>query len=127
PAGAVLPLDAGRPALVLGGIGIWTLFRDGGRPERGRALGLGAVVVVGLALAVGPGFVPVPFGAIPLPLVWLSELPVFRALRSPERYVMVALVGVAAGAGVGFARLFRGRSLAVRFAGVAIVLVLLRW
>ncbi|HYV57335.1 MAG TPA: hypothetical protein VE911_07315, partial [Candidatus Nitrosopolaris sp.] len=127
PAGAVLPLDAGRPALVLGGIGIWTLLRDGGRRERGRALGLGALVMVGLALAVGPGFVPVPFGAIPLPLVWLSELPVFRSLRSPERYVLVALVGLAAGAGVGFARLLHRRSLALRLAGLAVVLALLRW
>jgi len=127
PGGAVLPLDAGRPALVLGAIGIWALLRAGGRRERGRALGLGAVIVVGLALAVGPGFVPVPFGAIPLPLVWLSELPVFRGLRTPERYVLVALVGLAAAAGVGFARLLRGRSPLARVAGVAIVLALLRW
>ena len=128
PGDAVVPLDAGRPALFLGAIGIWVLLRDGGRRERARALGLGALVGIGLALAVGPGFVPVPFGgAIPLPLVWLSEFPVFRSLRSPERFVLVALVGLAVAAGVGFARLLRRRSLALRLAGVAIVVVLLRW
>ena len=83
--------------------------------------------MVGLALAVGPGFVPVPFAAIPLPIVWLAELPVFAWLRSPERYVLVALVGLAAAAGPGFARLLRGRSLVTRLAAVAIVLALLRW
>ncbi|TME77004.1 MAG: hypothetical protein E6I48_03280 [Chloroflexi bacterium] len=127
PGDAVLPLDAGRPALVLAPIGIWSLLRAGDRRDRSRALGIGALVVVGLALAVGPGFMPVPFAAIPLPIVWLGELPVFGWLRSPERYVLVALVGLAAAAGLGFARLLRGRSLVTRLAGVAIVLALLRW
>jgi len=98
PGDAVLPLDAGRPALVLAPIGIWSLLRAGDRRDRSRALGIGALVVVGLALAVGPGFMPVPFAAIPLPIVWLGELPVFGWLRSPERYVLVALVGLAAAA-----------------------------
>src|SRR5262249_57217444 len=45
---AVLPLDAGRPGLVLGAIGIWALLRDGRRRGPGRARSPRAPRVVGL-------------------------------------------------------------------------------
>jgi hypothetical protein len=118
-----LAVDVGRPALALAVLGL-LVAAGPSRRERARVLALGACLLVGVALALGPGFLPTPLGTIPLPLVLLTELPVVGGLRTPERWMLVALVAAAALAGLALARLLRDRPAWLRLALAAAVVAL---
>jgi hypothetical protein len=125
-AGLPLAVDGGRPALVLATLGVWYALRGTTRVERSRGAALAAVILAGFLLALGPGFIATPLGAIPLPLVWIDDLPLVGGLRTPERYVLVSLVGLAAAAGLGLAALLRGRPPWLRVGAAALVVGLVR-
>lgn len=120
-------LDAGRVPLLLCLAAIAaTLVRDS-RVTRRRLIGLSTAALAGLLLALGPGFLSTPLGPLPLPLVLLDELPIFGGLRFAERFIILAAIGLAAGAGIAFAQLMRGRNRAVRGGALVVLLLLLAW
>lgn len=93
--------------------------------RRVRRLG-GALVVVGILAALGPG-IAVARTTLPSPYaVLMRVVPGFATVRQPARFLIVAQLGFALLAGLGVARLVRGRGAlvqdAVAAACVALVL-----
>lgn len=121
------PPHAGRPALVLAlvAVGAWLLGRD--RTACGPSAGLAAITMTGLGLALGPGFLRLGDLVLPLPILWLDQVPFFGHLRGAERFMSVAAVGLTAFAALGLHALLKGRSRPLRLAGSTLVIVLARF
>jgi hypothetical protein len=92
-------LHLGWIALLLGAIGAVSVLR---RRRWHLASVYGALVVIGLALSLGPSVAPesswTPFGAV-------SWLPGLGSLRAPARFAVLVLFGLAVFAGFGAERL----------------------
>jgi hypothetical protein len=86
-------VDAGRLALILSVAGGLISARSRDRLLRTRTTVLAGLILSGLLLALGPGFLPTPLGTLPLPLVLVDELPIIGGLRVPERFNILAVLG----------------------------------
>lgn len=120
-------LDAGRVTLLLAVVGVVITMRTESTALRRRVAGLVAVIVTGILLALGPGFIQTPLGGLPLPLVLLDELPVFGGLRFAERFIVLAAIGLAACAGIGFSLLLGGRPVWLRWTALLVLVALIHW
>gem|GEM_PF-4999502 len=118
--------DAGRVALLLALVGAVACVSGRLPASRAQAAGLAAFAIAGVGLALGPGFLWLGNVAIPLPILWLDQVPFFGHLRGADRFMSVATVGITAFAGLGLHALLERRTRRVRQAGTLLVVVLAR-
>lgn len=124
----------GVVAVALALVGLFATSRVR-RDREGRGF-FAALVLVGLALSLGPTFHWDSYGlgdtGVPLPWyrILYDYVPGFDAVRVPHRFVLLAMLGIGALAGLGIARLVswsrdKGFSYPRMVGGAALVLVML--
>lgn len=84
------------------------------------------VFILFAVLSLGPylQFLGREFGAVPMPFAFLDDLPVFDAVRSPKRFLVAGMLGLAVLSGYGAHHLFSRNVTAWRIRPDVIVVVL---
>ena len=117
-------LFVGWVALALAVPGVVVAARARGAAR--RVWVLPALVAIGFVLSLGPA--PAAVGGFPIaPFAWLSSLPGFSAVRAPERFAVLVILGLAGLTALGAGALRRrGRGASILVA-LAVPVMLLEW